>query len=92
MFFNDTATTEIYTRSLVGSSDVYKRQVVSGAETVQQLEENVAVAKTFKKMSRGEVTSLLNRTKQGKTGVEIESYKRKPEAGGYPLHRDGEPA
>ena len=27
-FFNDTATTEIYTRSLVAASDVYKRQVL----------------------------------------------------------------
>ena len=34
-FFNDTATTEIYTRSLVGSSDVYKRQVL--IDTFDQL-------------------------------------------------------
>ena len=27
-FFNDTATTEIYTRSLVAASDVYKRQAL----------------------------------------------------------------
>lgn len=65
--------------------------LVSGAESVQQLEENVAVVKTFKKMSRAEITTLLNRTKRGKFGFEIENYKRKPEAGGYPVHRDGEP-
>lgn len=65
--------------------------VVSGAESVEQMEQNIAVVKAFKPMSRGEITSLLNRTKQGKFGVEIESYKRKPEAGSYPLHRDGDP-
>jgi uncharacterized protein len=65
--------------------------LVSGAESVEQMEENVAVVKTLKPMSRGEMTSLLNRTKQGKIGVEIESYKRKPQAGSYPLHRDGDP-
>ena len=31
-FFNDTATTEIYTRSLVAASDVYKRQQAASSE------------------------------------------------------------
>jgi uncharacterized protein len=65
--------------------------VVSGAESVAQMEENIAVLKTFKPMSRGEITSLLDRTKQGKFGTEIESYKRKPQAGSVPAHRDGDP-
>jgi predicted aldo/keto reductase-like oxidoreductase len=64
--------------------------VVSGAETVPQLEENVAVLKTFKPMSRQEITVLLKRTGQGKFGPEIEVYKKKPQTGGYPHHRDGD--
>lgn len=66
--------------------------VVSGAESVAQLEENVGVLKTFKKMSQQEITTLLKRTRTGKYGVEIERYKRKPDAAGLPCHRDGEPA
>ena len=65
--------------------------VVSGAETVQQLEENVAVLKTFKPMSKQEIAELLKRTGQGKYGPDIERYKKKPEVGEYPYHRDGEP-
>ena len=36
-FFNDSATTEIYTRSLVGSSDVYKRQMQDQVDALRQL-------------------------------------------------------
>lgn len=64
--------------------------VVSGAETVQQLEENVAVLKSFKPMSQQEMTDLLKRTGQGKYGPEIEQYKKKPQAGSLPRHRDGD--
>jgi predicted aldo/keto reductase-like oxidoreductase len=64
--------------------------VVSGAETLGQLEENVAVLKTLRPMSRQEIASLLKRTGQGKFGPEIEQYKKKPEAGSYPYHRDGD--
>lgn len=66
--------------------------VVSGAETVQQLEQNVAVLKTLKPMSQDEIATLLKRTGQGKIGPEIETYKKKPSAGSAPRHRDGEPA
>jgi predicted aldo/keto reductase-like oxidoreductase len=65
--------------------------VVSGAETVPQLEENVAVLKTFRPMSKREITDLLKRTGQGKIGPDIERYKKKPESGEYPYHRDGDP-
>jgi predicted aldo/keto reductase-like oxidoreductase len=66
--------------------------VVSGVETVQQLEQNVAIVKAFKKMSGKEMTTLLDRTKKGPIGVKVESYK-KPEAGArnYRPHQDGEP-
>ncbi len=65
--------------------------VVSGAETVKQLEENVAVLKTLQPMSKAEMAALLKRTGQGKFGPEIEHYKKKPDTGGRPAHRDGEP-
>jgi len=65
--------------------------LVSGAQTTGQLEENVMVLKTLKKMSKQEITLMLHRTKQGKYGSKIERYK-KPEAGAsHRLHRDGEP-
>ena len=65
--------------------------VVSGAETVAQLEENVGVLKTFQPMSKREITALLDRTRQGKYGVEIEVYKKKPDTGIHGIHRDGDP-
>jgi predicted aldo/keto reductase-like oxidoreductase len=66
--------------------------VVSGAESVQQLEENIAVLKTLKPMSKQEIAALLERTRHGKTGPEIENYKKKADSGAYPYHRDGDPA
>jgi predicted aldo/keto reductase-like oxidoreductase len=65
--------------------------LVSGAQTVAQLEENVAVLKSLKKMTKAEIATLLQRTRAGKHGPDIERYKRKPDAASlYPLHRDGE--
>lgn len=66
--------------------------VVSGAETVAQLEENVAVLKSLVPMSKDEMAAILKRTGTGKHGVEIERYKRKPDSGLAGVHRDGEPA
>ncbi len=65
--------------------------VVSGAETVDQLEENVAVLKAFKPMTQGEIADLLKRTHEGRFGPDIERYKKKPDAASLPCHRDGEP-
>jgi len=50
--------------------------LVSGVETVEQLEQNIGVLKTMKKMSKEEMTTLLSRTKQGPTGAGVEKYKR----------------
>ncbi|MDX2151924.1 MAG: aldo/keto reductase [Bryobacteraceae bacterium] len=50
--------------------------VVSGVESVAQLEENVLAAKTFRPMSGEEISAVLERTKKGKTGAQIEHYKR----------------
>ncbi len=65
--------------------------LVSGVETVAQLEENVLAAKTFRKMSRQEITELLGRTRQGKYGSQIETYKMPATSGARRrLHNDGE--
>lgn len=64
--------------------------VVSGVETVEQLEQNVAVLKTFKPMSKREISALLERTKGGPHGTQIERYKKKEGAAGLPSHSDGE--
>jgi len=50
--------------------------LVSGVETVEQLEQNVLTLKTFKKMSGEEMTTLLSRTKKGPTGTGVEKYKK----------------
>jgi predicted aldo/keto reductase-like oxidoreductase len=50
--------------------------LVSGVETVEQLEENVAVVKSFQKMSLEEISQTLNRTRKGPIGSQIENYKR----------------
>ncbi len=65
--------------------------LVSGVETVQQLEQNVAIVKSFKKMTGKEITTLLDRTRKGPIGTKVERYK-KPEAGArnYRPHEDGE--
>jgi aryl-alcohol dehydrogenase-like predicted oxidoreductase len=65
--------------------------LVSGVETVEQLEENVGVLKTLKKMTPTEISGLLSKTRQGKFGSKVEKYK-KPEAGarGYRVHEDGD--
>jgi aryl-alcohol dehydrogenase-like predicted oxidoreductase len=51
--------------------------IVSGVETVEQLEENVATIKTSKPFSDDEIQLLLTRTAKGPLGPEIEQYKRK---------------
>ena len=65
--------------------------LVSGAETASQLEDNVLVLKTLKKMSKQEMSILLHKTKQGKFGTAVEKYKKKEnEAAGCRWHVDGE--
>lgn len=65
--------------------------LVSGVETVEQLEQNVAIVKAFQKMSPKEISTLLERTRKGPIGTKVERYK-KPEAGArnYRPHEDGE--
>ncbi|MGQ9635271.1 MAG: aldo/keto reductase [Bryobacteraceae bacterium] len=52
--------------------------VVSGVETLAQLEENVHIVKSMRPMTPAEQQALLERTKKGPYGVEIEDYKKKP--------------
>ncbi len=67
--------------------------VVSGVETTGQLEENVLSCKTFRPMSKQEISVLLQRTKQGDYGSKIERYKKKEDGSlRHRVHRDGEPA
>ncbi len=66
--------------------------LVSGVETVRQLEENVASCKTFQPMSDKEISELLARTKRGPHGQKVEQYKLPQESGHrWPVHNDGEP-
>lgn len=68
--------------------------LVSGVESIDQLEFNIGVLKTLKKMSPAEVSQTLDKTSKGPYGSRIERYKKKePNAGlTHPIHRDGEPA
>lgn len=66
--------------------------LVSGVETVEQLEQNVAVCKAFRKMSGKEISTLLERTSKGPIGSKVETYKKKEAGARYQRpHRDGEP-
>lgn len=62
--------------------------LVSGVETIEQLEQNVGLVKAFSKMKPAEVSELLQRTKQGPVGSKVERYKLK-EDGTAAVHVDG---
>jgi aryl-alcohol dehydrogenase-like predicted oxidoreductase len=51
--------------------------IVSGPETLEQLEQNIAVIKHAPPFSAIEVQQLLSRTRQGPLGPDVEEYKRK---------------
>ena len=64
--------------------------LVSGVETVEQLEANVRTASTMAKLSKAEIEAMLAVTRNGRTGSQIENYKRPPAgAGGLHIHIDG---
>jgi uncharacterized protein len=50
--------------------------LVNGVESVEQLEQNILVCKTCRKMSAVEVKELLARTGKGPVGSKVEQYKR----------------
>lgn len=66
--------------------------LVSGVESVDQLEHNVAALRAFVRMSPQEISALLDRTAKGRTGAGVERYKRPPQGAFVRAHRDGEPA
>jgi aryl-alcohol dehydrogenase-like predicted oxidoreductase len=66
--------------------------VVSGATTVDELEQNVATVKAFHKMSPAEQSQVLQRTSKGPVGTRVENYKKKETGGALPSHRDGDRA
>jgi aryl-alcohol dehydrogenase-like predicted oxidoreductase len=55
--------------------------LVSGVETIEQLEQNVAACKSFKPMTAAEISAIVERTGKGRFGSQVEGYK-KPEAAG----------
>ncbi|MBE7540738.1 MAG: aldo/keto reductase [Bryobacteraceae bacterium] len=64
--------------------------LVSGVESVAQLEANVLTVKTQPQLTPAELSAILARTAQGQTGTPIERYKK-----GTPtarLHHDGQRA
>ncbi len=64
--------------------------LVSGVETVAQLEHNVGLLRAFRRMTPQETSALLERTAKGRTGPAVERYKRPPEGASLRPHRDGE--
>lgn len=66
--------------------------VVSGATSVDELEQNVATVKAFHALSPAEQAAILARTKKGPTGTRVENYKKTETGGALPAHRDGDRA
>lgn len=66
--------------------------LVSGVQTIEELEQNVVSCKTFQPMSFTERHEILARTRSGPTGSKIENYKKKEFGAMHRVHRDGEPA
>ncbi|HWQ54494.1 MAG TPA: aldo/keto reductase [Bryobacteraceae bacterium] len=69
------------------SQDIHT--LISGVETVEQLEHNVLACKTFQKMNAREMAELLARTEKGPHGSTIEKYKKSEREPGRALHHDG---
>lgn len=66
--------------------------LVSGATTIEELEQNVATVKSFRPMSQREQKELLARTRQGLYGSKVERYKKAEAGARHAIHHDGEPA
>ena len=69
--------------------------VVSGPQTIAELEQNIRIVKAWQKFTPQEISQILERTRQGPVGSRIETYKKKEPwvaAAAYPSHQDGDAA
>jgi aryl-alcohol dehydrogenase-like predicted oxidoreductase len=67
--------------------------IVSGPQTVEEMEQNIGVVKAWQKLSPQEISSILDRTRRGLIGSKVETYKKKEPwlaAADYRPHQDGE--
>jgi predicted aldo/keto reductase-like oxidoreductase len=65
--------------------------LVSGMETIAQLEQNVGIVKAFQALSEAEQQTILSRTGKGIVGTAVENYKKPVDgAMNVPIHHDGE--
>lgn len=67
--------------------------IVSGPTTLEQMEQNITIVKAWQKYSPQEISSILDRTRKGPIGSQVENYKKKEpwlSAANYRQHVDGE--
>ncbi len=67
--------------------------VVSGPQTIAELEQNISVVKAWQKFSPQEISQILERTRRGPIGSRIETYKKKEPwitAANVRVHSDGD--
>ncbi len=64
--------------------------LVSGVETIAQLEQNVGIVKSFQAFTEAEQQTILSRTGKGTVGTAVERYKRPLEGAQHQTpYRDG---
>lgn len=67
--------------------------LVSGVETIEQLEQNVGIVKSFSALTEAEQQTILSRTSKGTVGTAVERYKRPQEGARLEaVYHDGVPA
>ncbi|MDX2179546.1 MAG: aldo/keto reductase [Bryobacteraceae bacterium] len=67
--------------------------VVSGPQTIAELEQNIGIVKAWQKFTPQEISSILDRTRKGMIGSKVETYKKKEPwltAASHREHRDGD--
>lgn len=67
--------------------------VVSGPQTLEEMEQNIGIVKAWQKFTPTEISSILDRTRRGPIGSKVETYKKKEPwlvAGQYREHSDGD--
>lgn len=67
--------------------------IVSGPTTLEQMEQNIAIVKAWKKFTPQEISGILDRTRKGPIGSQVENYKKREpwlSASNWKTHVDGE--